>query len=486
MSHSPENQQPRLRVFGDADSELYVLDSALEKKGYAVGMLDAHFPPGLYKVRAVRAGATVERLIDLQKDERIDLEVTPQTAIAPVGPVYGRWWQEIQALADRAFQRLAPGSKREGEARECRSRILFLAHCSGTGLPDPIRELRVSPWGNLRERWSAEDALLEKVIGDEHWGAWAISMEPGCYQIDMPQTGLRQTLLVVRNFDTRVFIRRVPTGNEGENIGADETGAISRTELSIQMAEPNSTVCYSDHYETIEIARRAMETERPIIVGDYLIDNLLHEKWDNPVMGVMGAHLFLAALERDRANRETPSNRSVDLSSVGHDPRSVLVEVLDNLDKVLDICPGSQKVRPSDLIALRLRAAPFTGEETDFGTVDHPPMFWAGWEALLKASVPGGPVAISRRLWSRIAQAYPSGPYFGWRRGNTSLDRQIDALISAQGDSYRSHVSFAPATLWVGRVPDAKTGLRAREISSDLAKDVATTLGAPLSLLVRN
>ncbi len=429
----------RLLVNAPPDAEIHVFGGGLDRRAYGVGQVDTRLAEGLYKIRSVRGGAAVERLVDLQDDTQLYLTAEPVTAIAPVGPVYGQWSAEIEALAREAIDAAVAGK----DVPDGGSTILLMAHRDAEGVADPLAEAILYRWLEMRVRAKAGGEGRERLIGTEWWSAWAVVVEPGCYQIEFGCGALRQALLAVPGYDTRVFIRRsgpravpVPPAADLKELAAPVGGHTSasaapgsvRTEISVQMAEPRSDIFYRDHFETIEVARQALETERPIMVQPQLVDQLMHGKWGNPVMGLMGAHLFLAGLERDRDPGEGRSSRPVDL----HDQiRSRAVEtlhtVLKNLDEVFTQNSGSL---PSDLVALHLRARPFTGDTQDFGTISEPPLFWASWEALLRHSVPQGPVAISRQLYSRVARAYPAGPYFAWRSGpRLSVERLVTNFL---------------------------------------------------------
>lgn len=270
---------------------------------------------------------------------------------------------------------------------------------------------------------------------------------------------------------------------------------MGRTELSVQMAKPGDSVFYRDHYESIEVVRRALETERPIIVHERLVNELLNNKWENPMMGLMGAHLFLAALERDRNSRAQKRVRRADLQdNVREGAADTLHALLTNLGRVLKTRSDSLS---NDLIALHLRAQPFTQEEREFGTISEPPIFWASWEILRAHSVPGGPVAISRQLYSRVAQSYPAGPYFAWRAGRRiGIEAQVAALM---GDAIAGAIG-APSPFGliaalganlpaVGLADDAPFNFnmkRVARLSQNVAReDIAAALGAPLSLVAR-
>ncbi|MBC7987849.1 MAG: hypothetical protein H7X93_14450 [Sphingomonadaceae bacterium] len=440
-----------------------VLDANLQRVGYGVGRIEQGFPKGLYKLRATRGQAMQEQLLQLDRDQHIHMPLQPLTAIAPVGPVYGQWTSEIEALAEGA--RDAKGSK--GLAA-----ILFLAHRDREHAPDPIEGVRLQRWGNIAEEGARRSAGRGKKIGEEFWSAWATGLGPGGHQIDLGNGNLRQTLPVVAGFETRLFIRQALRGPA-------ESTAAPLIELSLQMERPGMPVVYFDHFETIETARRAMEAERPIIVGESLVDELLHGKWQNPIMGITGAHLFLAALERERAASDGPSSRPVDLADrVRERAGSTLRMIIENLESIFG------REASSDVLGLRLRARRFTSEHIAGTTIEQPPIFWSSWSALLAESGPNGSVTIPRSLWSRVANCFPSGPYFAWRKGRTSVDKQIDALLQARWQLAPAGAATPSIFKSFDAPPSPIDALDADpDAASRIADDIANALGAPRSLV---
>ena len=414
-----------LEVYSDADAEIQLFDARLEKIGHGVGWLRVPVDRGLHKVRVVRADSSVEKLLDIQANEQISLYATPAYSVAPIRPVYGAEAPRIERLAKRAFGALSR-TERAGGA------ILLLAHRDGHGLEDPLERVSLRLW-RRRHVSVGEDGptgFAGAEIGGESWSAWTARADPGMYELQLGWR-LRQIVPVVPDWETRIFIRRSSARIDEQPARSSDGRSRSRefaagTEVSIQLAKPDSPVVYWDHFESIEVARRALETERPIFASPRLIEELLHAKWENPLMGVTGAHLLLAALERD-VRDETGRRPRVLLEEQRLRAPQVLEIVLNNLNGLLgEHCPA-------DLAALFIRARRFLGRDSVMPAerfrIDAPPIYWSSWSALAGQRRRRHAVSIPRSVWSRVSRSVPIGPYFGWYPGRTSLDRQIGALL---------------------------------------------------------
>lgn len=449
MSTQIDPNTAALAVRADEDSEIFVLDADLQRRAYAVGVLRERLPKGIYKLRVVRGGAVVERIVELSADDHVELRTAPAVPIAPIARAAGDHAREIEALAEAAIA--------AGPGRRAAPAILVLVHRDGAETPDPLASLTLSRWLRMDERRRPSSDYPHAQIGERHWSAWAAGLQPGCHQLELGRGALRQAVMVAPGHQTRIFIRRR-----------------RRTEVSIQLAHPGARIVYDHEGETVEVARRAMETERPIFVAQSLVTRMLHDKWDNPLMGVVGAHLFLAALEREQKTTAEPRTGGLD-DDVRRRAPDTLHEVLRNLEKLLWRPDGEL---PSDLIALHLRALPFTGNHRAFGKVREPPLFWASWRTLLAHSVPGGAVALTRALWSRVSQAFKSGPYLAWRPGRVSIDAAVEQLVDdvLQRSSSRDRIGLEKMALRAG---DGGGVTPSRE-------EIAAALGAPTSLLPRS
>jgi hypothetical protein len=473
----------RLVVQTNSDTELLVMDSSLALLRRSVGPLDISLPYGLYKVRAVRGGGSREQLVELDRNlPPLSLWVHSFPAIAPIGPMLGTFVPQVEAVAAAALGRgaAAPARRREG--------VLFLAHRDAPtqGTPaaksSPLAGIRLLPWkaGDAPGRGSKAFGPLEgstRSIDGVEWSAAWRDVEPGSYAIEYEDDGraVRQAILVAPGWQTRVFVYRRP--------GDTQSGP--RVDLSIQMARPDSNIVYYDHYETIEIARNALEARRPIFATWDLIEQLLYGKFDNPIAGIVGLHLFLGALEQARAVRDGPAREGkvpITLDARALDRADHTIdEVLNNLSKLL----GAKENEPiSDLVALQVRAGRQPAKNPVSLTA--PPMFWAGWEVLRRSTGAGQPVDIDFPLWAQIALSAPCGPYFGWQSSGDSnaLLTRFDFSTPRRGGRLPALEKFGVFEAVASAVDfGSRRGGEFAGLTPLDDQETAVALGIPLSVL---
>lgn len=292
---------PQINVTTHDDAEIFLLDGALRLVRRAVAELKEDFPSGLYKVRVERGGAVREQIVSLEGSPLgIDLRVESYPAVAPIGPMFPDSRQGIEGLAQEALGAVAGGDQP----------LLIMCHRPAGGPQDgrPFAGVRLFPW---RDSASAVDLgrldYPTRVLGDREWAAVAVPVRRGLrtYLLEMQaaRSAMRQSVLLADGWKTRVFIRGGAQADHAAQAPDQQRPASrsmepDRLEVSIQMAAPwQQWVVYDDHLETVETARIALDNGRPIFVTEHLITSLLHNKYENPIAGFIGLHLFLNAVD---------------------------------------------------------------------------------------------------------------------------------------------------------------------------------------------
>jgi hypothetical protein len=424
---------PKLRINSGRDTQILLIGSDLQVIQRSIGSLEADVPTGFYKIKLERGGGTLEQLIELKNDENRSLTVDKFPAIAPLQPLLGNDWVLIENMC-RALMppfppalmgvKPPPGPPPPG--------VLVLAHCGledGPGA-DPLAGLRVTRWdSNLPVGTAAPPGPPIRAAG-ELWQALWLPLEPGCYLLEITDASqcVLQSVLVAPCWQTRVFVRRQKWRSRADAPN-EEHHRREWIDVSIQMAAGGAQVPYSDHYETVEVARNALELRRPIFVSDGLIGEMLYGKFDNPIAGLTGLHLFLEALERSKApaSEVDPSRElKIDAYSAGR-ADAIVEEAIGNLHKLLCDDEG-QHPEPSDLIALRLRGGLM---HTPTPVVD-PPMLWASWDWLRRHGGPEKFIEIDADLWRRIAWGTAWGPYLAWPPQRATYRDFVDSQLGSR------------------------------------------------------
>jgi hypothetical protein len=501
----------RLTVVGNEDAELYVLGADMQTVSYGVHRIEQVLPCGIYKLRAVRGGATKERLVELSAEPvTVELRIEAFGAIAPVAAALGPSAPAVEGVARRAIGAGEQCTVFEGDPGQGHGGLLILGHmpAGDEGELDPLENIRLFPWRRHVERRRLECEVGSERVGDEIWRGWYRRCATGTYVLDLHDgvQWVRQAVLVIEGWETRVFLRRAARG--------------AAPEFSIQMAEPKTEIVYRDEEgaadagrahrsDTVEVARRALELGRPAIVSDRFIERLLYRKWRNPVMGLMGLHLFLEALERSEAPPDAAQRRRVDLSGRHiQDGAPVVREVIGNLRRLL-VREGESY--PADLAGLETRAARFLeAPDRPRPVIDHPPMFWASWIALRDAPEETARFDVQHRLWTVTAHCIASGPYFAWKARHGSLSRYVETAMAAHVASMAATAvaTAAAPMLPVGAVMALVPGILAvpraggvhgelfplaarrsaaskaeRELPAESKAEVAKALGIPASVI---
>jgi hypothetical protein len=419
---------PKLDIQSREDAQILIIGGNLQVVKRGIGAIRADLDRGLYKIKVERGGGTVERLLDLEKDELVYLFVENFPTIAPLQPLLGPDWANVETIATQAMKRQHHRAELAGYLGSSGDPgLLVLAHRQlAEGIGGPLEGLQVAPrslttWldmGSLR--------MDEAVAAQELWGAAWFSLHPGCYLLrisDGAQTIL-QALPVAPGWQTRVFLRR------RKWIGADKAPDSGQRrdwiDVSIQMARRNTQVVYFDHLETVEVARNALELVRPIFVSKQLIDSLLYDKFENPIAGITGLHLFLEALEREQTPEPDPTRQVMIDPAARNQSETIIRTVIANLERLLSSDGTSPQPYPADLVALKIRSSIWPDEKM---VVEEPPMFWASWDVLRRNSGPNEGVEISPDLWRRIGWGNAWGPYLAWPEREASLEDFLDGQL---------------------------------------------------------
>ncbi|NKJ72718.1 hypothetical protein GFL38_10630 [Rhizobium leguminosarum bv. viciae] len=465
---------PQLDVYTNNDAEVFVMDAALSRVARSVGSFAGVLDSGLYKIRVSRAGTYKEQLIELGREpQQHYLFIDHFSAIAPIGPMLADVGR-IENLARAAL------------AERKNPTILVLAHQNtSVDRHKPFGGAVIFPWRATKDAVKLDKGEQSAEIGNELWSAIALSADaadgPFVLELRNGARVSRQAVLVAEGWQTRIFMRASNTALDSQlsmDNGSDEA---SPFDVSIQMALPTAAVVYYDHWETVEVARSALERGRAIFTSDSLVRELLHEKYDNPIAGLTGLHLFLDAKARSEAGDAT-YDLAPSVAKLHGDAQGIADVVLVNLTKLLHpdrvaaetkqsganallyetlLYPDPKWPESSDLTALRVRA----GRCRDQVIVPSPPMFRASWDVLKKNAARDGLTWISRQLWSGTGAAGSAGPYLAWTRGRHSVKRTLQR-ISDQFSDFPALASLAQP------VKEVSSGIAGGEaVLHDLAAD---------------
>ncbi|MCG3208377.1 MAG: hypothetical protein FOGNACKC_01981 [Anaerolineae bacterium] len=363
-------------------TEIFVIDGqfALVKSG--LGYLEAQLPPGLYKLKYKAGPAIVEEKLAV-KPGSPPLEIQ--------GPVL-----DLSAAVPIANTRSSrPEHERVAQAMSHTSRLNL---GRGSSLFVFIRDLETTEPDNVATglslhhpdgRLLLDYAEYASTNPADHWAGCNINAAPGTYFLRLQTQTAKPLFLsvaVCKGWQTQVFLTR---RNYGSQRAADLLNA------SILLARPDEGF-WSDRPQLryTELARQGLANSRQV-VSDSDLHDLLWAKYENPMLGIYGAHLLLQekSIEKEK--------------SINWD---LLKTVVKNLRRLVGDHP--------DVLALLF---PLAAAGQRLGQLpnqmESPPMLRNSWRLLLAASVTHPELIPPNSLNGRIAdRVWGEGAWLVWQQ----------------------------------------------------------------------
>jgi hypothetical protein len=356
----------------DKVAQISVLDGNLNQVAQGVGRLSETLSPGLYKVR-VRVGPTInERLVSLDADRQETFDVQDFPSAVPLHNTSRSREYHIEAardLSSRPKTVLGSGATIFLFSREWRPP-------DGKGTRNPAAGLKLfDTSGKLLV--DLEEMAEIRATADPSAGC-SIAVAPGEYRLRLDRadgTALERALIAVRGWQTQIFMLQ---RDDGKRRRPDlEGGAVVMSNRG--HFEPNDELT-----RLSELARYGLAQHHKILSDD--LQQLLSGKFDNPMLGLFGAHLIIRDMPEDHVLLDT---------------------VLDNLEALL----GSDH---PDVVALELRRK--SPQTTTIKEFHQPPMLRASWDLLVEASFRSPAIlSMGSAVESIGAEVVPNASWLVWR-----------------------------------------------------------------------
>jgi hypothetical protein len=405
-----------LKVEGEQTDELFVIDSRFALVQRAVARLEVTLPAGVYKVKLRRAREEIEKIIILDRDQTVPL--TPPAFASPA-PFTN---------SSRTHETHIEAAQRESQNVHITVGIgsrIFLMSRYWTA-PVAARAERPNPARGLSLHRLNGKAILDlgdvAVLGDQHndaWAACAVSVEPGTYLLRQQMAGgmtIERTLVASPDWQTQVFILKNEHRRGDGQGGAlpDAARAALPDTASVFMSRGGFDPGRAD-MELAETARIALADERRIVSEQLL--PLLAGKFDNPMLGIFGAHILLMCLDRAEADASRPAETSPSAASVV--PRLDLELDPEDLDTIVRNLRSLVGNGHPDVEALSLRAV--DGSLRHRKPLREPPMLRRSWSLFVAASN-DAPRLVPPELWTTVRFMTASPPWFTWLRSPSGKD----------------------------------------------------------------
>ena len=407
----------------DPLAEVTVYDASFNRVGRDVGHYDGVHRNGLYEIRVRTAGTQEEKLISLAKDET--LNIGPVAFSSPIPLTDTITSDEAhRAAVIHASQNPVPLGIGSGLIITVRDRL---------GSEPPVA--RGSPATGLSlvgpDGKTVFDLGLKAPVdpsGRSPVAAIFLHVNAGVYRLrlDPPDgTPRERTLVASSAWTTSCFMVRRPF--RGQPVADLAQGSLSLNRLGQSFAPDDARARLS------EAARDALANNRQVTAA--AAQALMNEKFDDPMLGLLVAHLLL---------RDTPK-----------DP--ILDTVISNLTRLLG------HTHP-DVQALAVA----TSQPSMPATVTEMPMLRASWDAIVTRTVSQPslipPDSLAARVSSRIL---PGVPWLVWEAPDAST-------------AYRADFKMAALRSYVGQVTKSRSDTPSTEAPQASFQDSFSVPRVPL------
>jgi hypothetical protein len=411
----------------DPLAEISVYDGAFRRVGKQVGVYQHAHPDGIYEIR-VRVGGSVDtRLVSLDGDITEAFGPVAFASPIPLADTTGSDEQQRAAVASGSAPSLKLGDgagllivvrDRPGRETYPGSPATGLS-LSGPDWPQPI-DLSNAPI----------DPSGQVSLG-------SLEVVPGVYRLrlSLPNgTARERTLVATSGWTTQCFLVR-RRFREWAMADLDQ-GVVSLNRFGQPFAPDDARA------RLAETARDALANNRQ--VAEAAVKALLETKFEDPMLGLLVAHLLL----RDRPD----------------DP--VLGAVFDNLGGMLGADhPDVRAVAP----------------ESPRGPVTEMPMLRASWDRIVRASLDHpGLVPLASPAGEAAARVLPRQPWLVWEPADATPRREESKMAALR--SYLSHPADEPSP-GSGLAQESMAPPQAGQLDRDQREELTRSLGVPAAVL---
>ncbi len=454
----------------DQSAEIFIIDGHFKVVDRAVGLLNTFsLSPGIYTVK-VRVGfeSREEHVVLLNKSERVRFPRIHFPSPAPLADTGKTHEYHIRAAAresKRVHVNKGSGSSIFVFVRDWTSQERSAAGSKPNSKPH--RGLKL-----LDARGNVVVDLETKSKSDEKGDPWAacnVQLNPGIYRLALELASgdlVEQTVVASKGWQTQVFLLQRGYGNNCSDCRADLIGAsILLSKDGFNPDDPRKRL--------VEAARMGLVNTRQVLPDD-VIDRILYGKFENPMLGIFGAHLLLARKQI-----------KLDLLSI----------VVKNLRKLL----GENQHPDVEALALRL------GTSKTSYIFEHPPMLRRSWWQVVEATIDKeGLVPLNSTAarcaehiwgeepwlqWMTLAQTTLEQPVFNAAMayepgvGRAAVDLHLSQLDLQGGNAFALAMEELPASFESAKetsVPkEKKTSRGAKGEKGAKTKSISTVVPTP-------
>lgn len=347
-----------LTVHADHSTETFIIDHAFNLVARGVGRMHCELPPGIYKLKYRNGGALQQTLLEVSVGSPPIAVTAPSLAVSGAAPLRGG--QDVSNTQLLEAERISSGpAMAVGRGSHL---FLFVRSPATASLPDePADRFFLSvhqlDGEKVAELFFAPPAPCAGIL---------VQLDPGAYRLrsGCENGSFEQIVVTSAGWMTQVFLER----------------RVYRTAL-VALGEASVLMCrgpFQPEDEMLryaEAARIALGSRRRTMPRQ-LIQDLLTDKFESPMLGVYAAHSLIADNDKSLLHRLV----------------NVLQRLVPNHPDVLALIP---EARPSDIAV--------------------PPMLRSSWDLLLKATLSERAQLAEGSLAARIPATLLDGtPWLIW------------------------------------------------------------------------
>jgi hypothetical protein len=291
--HSEKKTNVRVNA-KDGLTEISIVDSQFNRVASSLGFLSRDLAPGIYKVRWKTASASKDKLIEITGKEgggvlNLETEMQEINTSAPLNNTKFGCIDKPDVLKDMS------GNPPALHPEKACQLLVFLRDEEETDTEFPAESVSVHTADGTKLA-NLNDGLINT---EQRYAGLMIGLDPGVYRLRVETGRLGSYEIFVFTADgwqTRVFLTC-----DDFYYGSDTFRRPALRTTSIQMGKTGARFDPASHDARLaEIALNALLRGYDILASSDM-QGLLHGKFDDPMLGIYGAHLLL---QRKRINRD--------------------------------------------------------------------------------------------------------------------------------------------------------------------------------------
>jgi TCP-1/cpn60 chaperonin family len=417
-------------------TDIRVLDASLREVSSGTHNVEADLAPGIYRVEGRIPGHTTRELVTVVtgKPTVAPLELDPDSATPLRNVRSTHEYHAGPAVEESRRAHLQYG-------KNPRARLFLFIRTRG----EPEQEVpSVQLCDPKRGTLVAELSEAGKVDLGRGWAALTVDLPAGTYALtqELAEIGQRaQAVFVEDEWETQVFApwERVPD--------------LSAAAMAIRPYGAGFEPGRFWEYERTEAALEGLARGR-LVMARQDLDSFLHGKFENPLLGLIGAYAYLEQPEIDPDRIEV---------------------IARNLRRLLPHSP--------DAAVIEMKAAAHTDLpiDLDLAVLADPPMLATGTELLIALAAERNDIAPPTTWLAEIAPALTAGSaWTRWDSGASpvlarrALRRDLNEITAARGDKPLTELAR-----WVG-LPLAVVGAALEARDAPNRREYLAQIAAPL------